>query len=60
LPKISEVLAEQIVMPTLVNADHFEVEGKIEELVTRDQGQGENSSGEGTSDEGQVENVEGA
>ena len=27
LPKISEVLAEQIVMPTLVNADHFEVEG---------------------------------
>jgi len=60
LPKISEVLAEQIVMPTLVNADHFEVEGEIEELVTRDQGQGENSLGEGTSDEGQVENVEGA
>ena len=26
LPKISEVLAEQIVTPTLVNADHFEVE----------------------------------
>jgi segregation and condensation protein B len=26
LPKISEVLAEQVVMPTLVNADHFEVE----------------------------------
>lgn len=27
LPKISEVLAEQIVTPTLVNAEHFEVEG---------------------------------
>ena len=26
LPKINEVLAEQIVAPTLVNADHFEVE----------------------------------
>jgi segregation and condensation protein B len=26
LPKISEVLAEQIVEPTLVNADHFNVE----------------------------------
>ena len=26
LPKISEVLAEQMVLPTLVNADHFEVE----------------------------------
>lgn len=35
LPKISEVLAEQVVMPTLVNADHFEVEGDQmqEELV---------------------------
>ncbi|NBO48109.1 MAG: SMC-Scp complex subunit ScpB [Chitinophagia bacterium] len=26
LPKISEVLAEQMVLPTLVNAEHFEVE----------------------------------
>jgi segregation and condensation protein B len=26
LPKISEVLADQIVEPTLVNADHFDVE----------------------------------
>jgi segregation and condensation protein B len=26
LPKINEVLADQIVEPTLVNADHFEVE----------------------------------
>ncbi len=31
LPKISEVLAEQIVTPTLVNADHFEVEGEVVE-----------------------------
>lgn len=28
LPKISEVLAEQMVLPTLVNAEHFEVEGE--------------------------------
>lgn len=27
LPQISEVLAEQMVTPTLVNADHFEMEG---------------------------------
>ena len=34
LPKISEVLAEQMVTPTLVNADHFEVEAdQIEEIV---------------------------
>jgi segregation and condensation protein B len=26
LPRINEVLADQIVAPTLVNADHFEVE----------------------------------
>jgi segregation and condensation protein B len=26
LPKISEVLAEQVIMPTLVNAEHFEVD----------------------------------
>jgi segregation and condensation protein B len=26
LPKISEVLAEQIVTPTLVNAEHFETD----------------------------------
>ena len=45
LPKISEVLAEQMVMPTLVNAEHFEVEG--------------DSQGEGTRDEGQVTGGEG-
>ena len=28
LPKINEVLAEQVVMPTLVNAEHFEIEGE--------------------------------
>jgi segregation and condensation protein B len=34
LPKISEVLAEQMVTPTLVNADHFEVEAdQTEEIV---------------------------
>ncbi|MEY4629252.1 MAG: SMC-Scp complex subunit ScpB [Bacteroidota bacterium] len=35
LPKISEVLAEQMVTPTLVNADHFEVEAdQTEEIVS--------------------------
>jgi segregation and condensation protein B len=35
LPKISEVLAEQIVTPTLVNADHFEVEAdQVQEFTT--------------------------
>jgi segregation and condensation protein B len=29
LPKISEVLAETMVEPTLVNADHFDMEGGI-------------------------------
>lgn len=33
LPKIKEVLAEQIVEPTLVNAEHFEVEGESKLLV---------------------------
>lgn len=31
LPKISEVLADQIVNPTLVNAEHFQLEGEIVE-----------------------------
>jgi segregation and condensation protein B len=65
LPQISEVLAEQIVMPTLVNADHFEVEGTGDQeygtsLPAEDRGQEENSQVQGTGDEGQVENVEGA
>ncbi|MGN6493924.1 MAG: SMC-Scp complex subunit ScpB [Agriterribacter sp.] len=33
LPKIKEVLAEQVVQPTLVNADHFDVEGESTLLV---------------------------
>lgn len=42
LPQISEVLAEQVVTPTLVNADHFELEGEQqspsveEEIVSED------------------------
>jgi segregation and condensation protein B len=32
LPKISEVLAEQIVQPTLVNAEHFNLENEPEEI----------------------------
>jgi segregation and condensation protein B len=34
LPKINEVLADQIVEPTLVNAEHFEVEGGEKLAVT--------------------------
>lgn len=32
LPKINEVLAEQIVQPTLVNAEHFNVENEPEDI----------------------------
>jgi segregation and condensation protein B len=32
LPKINEVLAEQIVQPTLVNADHFNVDNEPESI----------------------------
>jgi segregation and condensation protein B len=32
LPKINEVLAEQIVQPTLVNAEHFNLENEPEEI----------------------------
>jgi len=47
LPKISEVLAEQIVLPILVNAEHFEMEGEIERQETQDNrdAQGENIEG---------------
>ncbi|MEN9745395.1 MAG: SMC-Scp complex subunit ScpB [Bacteroidota bacterium] len=51
LPKISEVLAEQIVIPTLVNAEHFEMEGEVQQNL---------EEGQGTGDEGQGENIEGA
>ncbi len=36
LPKISEVLAEQMVSPTLVNADHFDVEGGAALVVSEE------------------------
>lgn len=52
LPKISEVLAEQIVLPTLVNAEHFEMEGEIERQETSQETQN-NSDAQG-------ENIEGA
>jgi segregation and condensation protein B len=39
LPKISEVLAETMVEPTLVNADHFDMEG---------------GTGQQTTDEGEI------
>lgn len=65
LPKISEVLAEQMVMPTLVNAEHFEVEGNSQGQGTRDEGQVTGDEGQGTSDgglrtgdEGNAENFE--
>lgn len=51
LPKISEVLAEQIIMPTLVNAEHFETEGashsaeNIAENNIDETTQGENTEG---------------
>jgi len=38
LPRINEVLADQIVAPTLVNADHFEVEEGVS-LVVSEEGQ---------------------
>lgn len=34
LPKINEVLAETMIAPTLVNAEHFEMEGSSEEIQT--------------------------
>lgn len=38
LPKISEVLAEQVVMPTLVNADHFEVDAdQTQEVIVQNE-----------------------
>jgi segregation and condensation protein B len=46
LPKISEVLAETMVEPTLVNADHFDMEGGTVHV-------------EGATEEGQTINKEG-
>jgi segregation and condensation protein B len=33
LPKINEVLAETMISPTLVNAEHFDMEGSSEEIL---------------------------
>lgn len=52
LPKISEVLADQIVLPTLVNAEHFELEGEIEGQATLEKLQEDENA--------QGENIEGA
>jgi len=52
LPKISEVLADQIVLPTLVNAEHFEMEGEIEGQATAEKVQDDENV--------QGENIEGA
>lgn len=56
LPKINEVLSEQIIEPTLVNAEHFEVE-KGELLAVTEEGQlVENGDGGISSDEPDAEN----
>ncbi|MDX2048681.1 MAG: SMC-Scp complex subunit ScpB, partial [Chitinophagaceae bacterium] len=54
LPKINEVLAEQIVQPTLVQAEHFEVEegsalvvSETGELIINNTGSAENSEATG-------------
>jgi segregation and condensation protein B len=48
LPKISEVLAEQVVMPTLVNAEHFEFEGEqVQEDIVQNDDAMESSSNDG-------------
>ena len=62
LPKISEVLAEQIVMPTLVNADHFETEAGPMAQLAEEQGASndENIQGQESGEEGPIENTEGA
>lgn len=44
LPKISEVLAEQMVAPTLVNAEHFETDGTIDAIENTQTVDGDTSS----------------
>lgn len=49
LPQINEVLAETMVEPTLVNADHFDVEGvKEEEINTSEEGRVKGAEGQET------------
>ncbi|MFN5422976.1 MAG: SMC-Scp complex subunit ScpB [bacterium] len=55
LPKISEVLAEQMITPTLVNAEHFEIEG---EDTARDEGQGTRDEGIQDTASGEVADAE--
>lgn len=55
LPKISEVLAEQIVTPTLVNAEHFEIEG---DTSYRDKGQGTGDEDTASDEVGDAERAE--
>lgn len=44
LPKISEVLAEQMVIPTLVNAEHFETDGTTDTVENVQAQDGDTSS----------------
>jgi segregation and condensation protein B len=44
LPKISEVLAEQMVTPTLVNAEHFETDGTADTVENVQAQDGDTSS----------------
>jgi len=44
LPKISEVLAEQMVTPTLVNAEHFETDGTTDAIENTQTVDGDTSS----------------
>lgn len=56
LPKINEVLADQIVAPTLVNADHFEVE-EGEVLAVSEEGELINKVEESTPEEDGTEDA---
>ena len=60
LPKISEVLADQIVLPTLVNAEHFEMEAEVQSNPEEGQASGSEIQTEVSGDDGQGENIEGA
>ena len=42
LPKINEVLAETMISPTLVNAEHFDMEGNSEEIMPDETSETEN------------------
>ena len=60
LPKISEVLADQIVLPTLVNAEHFEMEAEVQSNPEEGQASGSEIQTKVSGDDGQGENIEGA